>query len=304
VRVAVGRIREDHGLQPGGTVEAAQGDTRIGQRLRVHARQDARSDGQAADQQYGAVRRHREEIVPGLALERDGHRVIGVDVRDADVVADLSTPDGRAAMIEGVTRASGGILDGLVAGAGVMGETPSVVAINYYGAVATLEGLRPLLARATGGAAAIAISSNSTTTTPGLPIDLVNVIRRGDETEALAATARAPGIYAYPASKLALAHWVRHHAPQPQWIGEGIRLNAIAPGVIETPMTENDLDFIFSIPDVFPVPIARPGRPEEIAAFLAFLLSPDASFFCGSVLFVDGGSDAAVRSDDSPAPRP
>ncbi|HWS45926.1 MAG TPA: SDR family oxidoreductase, partial [Acidimicrobiia bacterium] len=237
-------------------------------------------------------------------LERDGHRVIGVDVRDADVVADLSTPDGRAAMIEGVTRASGGILDGLVAGAGVMGETPSVVAINYYGAVATLEGLRPLLARATGGAAAIAISSNSTTTTPGLPIDLVNVIRRGDETEALAATARAPGIYAYPASKLALAHWVRHHAPQPQWIGEGIRLNAIAPGVIETPMTENDLDFIFSIPDVFPVPIARPGRPEEIAAFLAFLLSPDASFFCGSVLFVDGGSDAAVRSDDYPAPRP
>ena len=237
-------------------------------------------------------------------LEKDGHRVIGVDVRDADVVADLSTPDGRAAMIEGVTEASGGILDGLVAGAGVMGETPSVVAINYYGAVATLEGLRPLLARATGGAAAIAISSNSTTTTPGLPIDLVNVIRRGDETEALAATARAPGIYAYPASKLALAHWVRHHAPQPQWIGEGIRLNAIAPGVIETPMTENDLDFIFSIPDVFPVPIARPGRPEEIAAFLAFLLSPDASFFCGSVLFVDGGSDAAVRSDDYPAPRP
>ena len=79
--------------------------------------------------------------------------------------------------------------------------------------------------------------------------------------------------------------------------------NAIAPGVIRTPMTENDLDFIFSIPDVFPVPIARPGRPEEMAALLAFLLSPDAGFFCGSVVFSDGGSDAAVRADDFPTAR-
>jgi NAD(P)-dependent dehydrogenase (short-subunit alcohol dehydrogenase family) len=63
------------------------------------------------------------------------------------------------------------------------------------------------------------------------------------------------------------------------------------------------MDFIFSIPDVFPVPIGRPGRPDEIASLLAYLLSPDAAFFCGSVVFVDGGSDAAVRPDDFPSPR-
>jgi NAD(P)-dependent dehydrogenase (short-subunit alcohol dehydrogenase family) len=68
-------------------------------------------------------------------------------------------------------------------------------------------------------------------------------------------------------------------------------------------MTKNDMDFIFSIPEVFPVPIGRPGRPEEIASLLVYLLSPDAAFFCGSVVFVDGGSDAAVRSDDFPSPR-
>jgi NAD(P)-dependent dehydrogenase (short-subunit alcohol dehydrogenase family) len=235
-------------------------------------------------------------------LEKEGARVVGVDVRDAEVIADLSTPAGRDAMVAGVTDVCGGVLDGLVAAAGIMGDQPLVVAINYFGAIATLDGLRPLLARGA-DPSAVAISSNSTTTTPGLPTGLVDVILENDEARALAATSRAAGVFAYPASKLALARWVRHHAPQPDWIGAGIRLNAIAPGVIETPMTKNDLEFIFSIPDVFPVPIGRPGRPEEIASLLAYLLSPDAGFFCGSVVFADGGTDAAVRADDYPTPR-
>jgi NAD(P)-dependent dehydrogenase (short-subunit alcohol dehydrogenase family) len=236
-------------------------------------------------------------------LEKEGTRVVGVDVRDAEVVVDLSTPEGRDAMVRGVGDACGGALDGLVAAAGIMGTEPKVVAINYFGAVATLEGLRPLLARGV-DPSAVAISSNSTTTTPGLPNDLVDVILAGDEHAALEASGAAPGVFAYPASKLALARYVRKHAPTPEWIGAGIRLNAIAPGVIETPMTKNDLDFIFGIPDVFPVPIGRPGRPEEIASLLAYLLSPDAGFFCGSVVFADGGTDATVRTDDYPTPRP
>jgi NAD(P)-dependent dehydrogenase (short-subunit alcohol dehydrogenase family) len=235
-------------------------------------------------------------------LEGEGARVIGVDVRDAEVVADLSTSAGRELMVQEVADACGGALDGLVAAAGIMGTESNVVAINYFGAIATLEGLRPLLARGA-DPSAVAISSNSTTTTPGLPNELVDVILAGDETAALTATSNAPGVFAYPASKLALARYVRRHAPTTEWIGAGIRLNAIAPGVIETPMTKNDLDFIFGIPDVFPVPIGRPGRPEEIASLLAYLLSPDAGFFCGSVVFADGGTDATVRTDDYPTPR-
>jgi NAD(P)-dependent dehydrogenase (short-subunit alcohol dehydrogenase family) len=231
-------------------------------------------------------------------LEKDGHRVIGVDVRDANVMADLSTPDGRAAMIDGVTNACDGVLDGVVAGAGLMGEQAQVAAVNYFGAVATLSGLRPLLARGS-DPSAIAISSNSTTVTPNIPADLVDGFLGGDEPRALQAL-EGREFFAYMASKLALAWWVRRNAVTTDWIGAGIRLNAIAPGVIETPMTAKDLDFIMNIPDAFPVPIGRPGRAEEIANFLAFLLSPDASFFCGSVLFVDGGSDAALRPDDYP----
>ena len=103
--------------------------------------------------------------------------------------------------------------------------------------------------------------------------------------------------------KLALATWVRRQAPGPGWAGAGIRLNAVAPGFIATPMTAGAEDFVLTLGDAYPVPQRRPGQPEEVAALLAFLLSPDAAFFCGSVVFVGGGTDAAVRRD-WPSPRP
>jgi NAD(P)-dependent dehydrogenase (short-subunit alcohol dehydrogenase family) len=53
--------------------------------------------------------------------------------------------------------------------------------------------------------------------------------------------------------------------------------------------------------DLLPIPVGRGGRPEEIAALVEFLLGPDAAFFCGSVVFCDGGSDALLRTTDWPA---
>jgi NAD(P)-dependent dehydrogenase (short-subunit alcohol dehydrogenase family) len=237
-------------------------------------------------------------------LEALGERVIGVDVRDAEIVADLSSAGGRAEMVEAVERASDGVLDGLVAGAGVMGEEPTVVSVNFFGAVATLTGLRPLLARSTRppGASAVAISSNSTTAQPAVATAIVDACLSGDEDAARAAT-KKHGFSAYAGSKLALARWVRRNAVSEEWVGSGVRLNAIAPGVIATPMTADSMDFIMGLGDVFPVPAARPGRPEEVAGLIAYLLSEEAAFFCGSVVFMDGGSDAALRADDWPTAR-
>ena len=56
-------------------------------------------------------------------LERNGHKVIGVDVQDAEVIADLSTADGRATMVTATLAACEGVLDGLVAGAGTMNDS-------------------------------------------------------------------------------------------------------------------------------------------------------------------------------------
>jgi NAD(P)-dependent dehydrogenase (short-subunit alcohol dehydrogenase family) len=234
-------------------------------------------------------------------LEGDGHRVIGVDVRDAEVMADLSNAEGRAAMIDAITARCGGGLDGVVAGAGVMGDDlPLIVSVNYFGAVATLEGLRPLLAPR--GGAAVAISSNSASTAPGVPASLVDACLAGDEDAARGNAKGQEGFSVYPASKLALARWVRRQAAA--WITDGVRLNAIAPGLIATPMTAGSEEFILGLGDVFPVPIKRAGRPEDVAGLLAYLLSDKAGFFVGSVVFMDGGSDAAVRADDFPSARP
>src|SRR5690349_8344849 len=143
-------------------------------------------------------------------LTGEGHTVIGIDVRDADVLADLATPAGRAAMVDEVTARSGGALDGLVAAAGVTHDDGALVtSINYFGAVATLEGLRPLLAGRP-GASAVAVSSNSTTTQPGLPVGEVEACLAGDEAAARAGAGH--GIGSYAATKLALARWVRRRA--------------------------------------------------------------------------------------------
>ena len=235
---------------------------------------------------------------PRARLEAAGATVIGIDVRDAEVIADLASPEGRAAMVTDVTALCGGALDGVVAAAGITHDDGKlVVAVNYFGAVATLTGLRPLLAGRP-GASAVAVSSNSSTTQPGLPLGLVDACLAGDEQ--VAKNDSGHGVAAYGATKLALARWVRRQAVTPDWIGAGIRLNAVAPGFIATPMTAGTEDFIMGLGDIYPIPAARAGTADEVAGLLTYLLGPDAGFFCGSVVCMDGGTDAKLRGESWP----
>lgn len=244
-----------------------------------------------------------------MALREQGHRVIGLDLRDAEITADLSTAQGRA---EGARRAlelCDGVLDGAVLAAG-LGPAPGcdrprlIFQVNYFGVVELLESLHDALAAAP-RAKVVVFSSNSATTMPAVPGGAISALLRGD-VQAAQKRVRVFGknapSFAYGASKIAVTRWMRRQAVTPRWAGEGIRLNAIAPGAILTPLLEKQL----SSPDTakavtsFPVPVSGYGKPEDIAAWVAFMLTDAADFLCGSVITVDGGSEAWFRADDWP----
>jgi NAD(P)-dependent dehydrogenase (short-subunit alcohol dehydrogenase family) len=149
----------------------------------------------------------------------------------------------------------------------------------------------------------VAISSNSITSQPDIAMDVTHACLDGDEDGARAAADKVTSFAVYPATKLAIAWWVRRQAPTEAWAGSGITLNAVVPGAVETPLFQASLDdpTVGEAVAQFPIPVGRRGNPDEIAAFVQFLLGPDARFFCGSVLFQDGGTDAQINPD---TPRP
>jgi NAD(P)-dependent dehydrogenase (short-subunit alcohol dehydrogenase family) len=233
-------------------------------------------------------------------LLRDGSdRVITVDIRDADVVADLSTPQGRADAVAGVHQLTD-IVHGLVPCAGIAGSTgvdsALVVSVNFFGAVALVRGLQPQLAAA-GGASVVLLASNSITAVPGWRTSVADLCLADDESAARADAAEVDSVMVYPATKAALAWWARREGVTDSWIGQGIRLNSVAPGVVDTSMTEKlRADPVFGpYVDAYPTAIGRRGRPEEIARLIGFLLSDASSLMVGSVVYADGGTDAILH---------
>ncbi len=240
-------------------------------------------------------------------LESDGHTVVGVDLDGAEVQADLARPEGRLAAVEGVVAACGGRLDGLVTAAGLGPPRPAetILRVNHAGSVAVLEGLRPALAAA-GGARVVQIGSNATTTTPGIPDEVVTALLDGDEDAAIAAVGTHPAEFAsaiaYAASKTAVTRWCLRAAVTGPWVGSGIRLNVLAPGAVRTPLLQAGMDDPLYGPLIraFEIPVGEPATPDEMAGWIAFLLSPAAAHACGSMFVVDGGSTAVLRADDWP----
>lgn len=229
-------------------------------------------------------------------LKEVGHRVISVDLRNADIEADLGIAAGRAHMVAEVARLAPDGIDGVLAGAGISHrDMPrEIVAINYFGAVATLEGLRPLMAQSS-RPRAVAICS----TAAFLPSNrgVVDLCLGEDEAGALDAMAADPQS-AYATSKNALSLWLRRAAIKPEWAGAGILLNGIGPGVVMTPMALPLLDqpeMVKLISLSNPIAVEGFARPGEIAELIDFLLGMENHYLLGQIIYIDGGSDAILR---------
>ncbi len=196
------------------------------------------------------------------SLEGDGHLAIGADVTDA------------AAMRRAADQfADGGGLTGVVAAAGIVSRSPlleisveefrRVLDINVIGVQNTMSAAGPHLIRAGSFGAAVILGSAAAFTGGGLM-----------------------GNGAYATSKAALIGLVRGYARE--LAPHRVRVNMVAPGGTETPMTEvltdTDRDRIASMSL-----LGRLSKPEEIAAAIAFLLAPEVGTITGQILHVNGG---------------
>ena len=234
-----------------------------------------------------------------VRLEKEGQRVIGVDRSPGvEVVADLGSQEGRRLAVEAIREASGDRLEGVVsaAGLGPYDEAGPVARVNYFGAMAMLDDLLDLLARGS-APAAVGISSVGAVFTQLLVPGFVEACLAGDEESAVACMEGHDGNTAYVCAKHALALAVKQRAPT--WGERGVRLNAVAPGSTETAMLARLHDDPALGPPVraLPIPLGRTAPASELASAIVFLLGPDASFVHGTVLKVDGGSEAVIRPD-------
>ena len=101
-----------------------------------------------------------------------------------------------------------------------------------------------------------------------------------------------PGTSAYAATKAAMRSLARTAAAE--LVGRGIRVNTVAPGLIETPISgrtglPKEVVDAFEKDVLAKVPMKRLGQPEEVAGVIAFLASKDASYITGVEINVDGG---------------
>ena len=231
-------------------------------------------------------------------LRAQGHRVVVIDLKDGDYLADLGDPETRSSVVSKVADEVPEI-DGLITCAGVASQFPNtgkILAINYFGTTEVIEGLS---ANVVTGGRIIAISSNSApmSTRP----DLIDALLDGPEAAAVAMGAELNGHECYASSKNAVARYMRRTAPI--LAQRGISFNALAPGYISTPMTqavENDEEYGPLIKAfVDSIPLGRPGQADDVANLAMFLLSPEGAYVAGSTLFIDGAHDAMMRPDVS-----
>jgi len=229
-----------------------------------------------------------------------GDNVIVIDIKDADIPADLSSVDGRQYALERILHMAPEGIDGLIPCAGLgphVKPVELITRVNFFGSVSLIQGLRPLLEKRKG--CVVAISSNSASL-PGYPPDYIKALLSLNEADACQTIATLDGQSAYGGSKYALAVWMRQQSSA--FMRSGVRINAVAPGITRSAMTDGVFqdpvwgEAIRQFNEI--TPCGEMATPDMIADAILFLLDPASRFICGSVLFVDGGTDALLRPDN------
>ena len=229
-----------------------------------------------------------------------GADVIGVDVNapaaplGAFVKADIASADS----IADLARALPSRFDALCNVAGVSGVSGAVktLAINFFGLRALSEAVAPRLRE---GGAVVNVASiagygwranleraKAFVDPPGFP-DIAALLRRFD----------VPDGEGYPLSKEVLLLWTMRAARQPLFRDRGVRVNAVSPGPVATPIL-NEFRQVFGNPRVDDdiAQVGRAGAPADIAPVALFLCSDGARWINGANLPVDGGLEASINA--------
>ncbi|WP_446045451.1 SDR family NAD(P)-dependent oxidoreductase [Streptomyces olivaceus] len=218
-------------------------------------------------------------VVVVSGRDRSRGEKITEDIRAQDgtahfVAADLHDGTSAGRLAQRAAEVGGGHIDVLVhsAGAGILGPTEKttesefdqIFDINVKVPYLLTGHLAPAMA-ARGDGAIISVSSIAS--------------GRGIE-----------GMAAYAASKAAIDQLTRSWAAE--YGPHGVRVNAVVPGVTETPMIAPARGYFETLADR--APARRLGDPDEIAAAVAYLASPQAAYIHGAVVPVDGGFSAVI----------
>ena len=237
-------------------------------------------------------------------IEANGDKAIGVDIKDCQVIADLSTRQGRQEAIEKVTTLADGLVDAVIANAGLGLPIAQTVSVNFFGAIEIIDGLRPALLKSKSPRVVATSSMASLMPNDSQLVDLMLAGNEGKAVERAQALVDqgggAEGLI-YGSTKRALSRWIRRECIKPEWAGAGIPVNAVGPGIVKTPMVSEMIATPESreyLAKVVSMPLNGYIEPEEVAALILWLASETNAHTTGQTVYIDGGSDAVIRGEN------